>query len=185
MRIGEVLVSLGACTPEAVQAALANQSFFGGRLGTNLLQQGAVTEAQLAAALEKIHGVPCICGDFSADPEAVALLQKEVVEKYGVIPFLAGERRLAVLVRDPTDYRVLDDIAFATGRKIFPFVVPEARLLALMRNLYGIEREGLRGIEVAPSPSRPVATEDTRARSERAEDLMDEEQFLALYGRYT
>jgi hypothetical protein len=178
-RIGELLVSLGACSPQAIQDALQNQAFFGARLGTNLLQMGAVRESQLADALQRLHGIPCVCGDVPSEPEAIALVRRALVEEYEAVPYMTAGTRLAVLARDPGDL-ALDHLAFATGKKIFPFVVAEARLWALMRKHYGIER-GLRGIDIDAATSCLPGAAAT-AEQHVAGDLMDEHDFMSMYG---
>src|SRR5512146_2934120 len=139
-RIGDVLVSLGECSGEAVQEALRQQRLFGARIGTNLLRIGAVREAQLGRALGILHGSRSLSGDIHVDSRAAALISRSVAERYDVIPYAAVEREVALLVRDPWNLRALDDVAFAIGKKVRPVVVPEARLWALMRKVYASER---------------------------------------------
>ncbi len=184
-RLGELLVSIGACEPEAIAKALQNQAFFGARLGTNLLYLGAVHEAQLADALERLHGIQTLSGDVAVDPKAVAVMPRRLVERYEAVPYAVSDRNLTVLVSDPRDVRALDDIAFATGRKVRPLVIPEARLWALMWKLYGIRRE-LRGIEIERGGERPGRVEGSELVVEAATiaaDLMSEDEFIALYQR--
>ncbi len=184
MRLGEILVQSGACSREAVADALKNQVIFGGRLGTNLLDLGAVREGDLARALGKRHGLPTLHGDLKLDPAAVALLRPEVADRYDVVPYVLQDRKLALLVCDPNDFSMLDEVAFVTGKQVHPIVVPEARLWALLRDTYGVDRQ-LRGIEVdfagdiraKPAPVQP-AREDTVDS-----DLMDEAEFNRMYAK--
>jgi hypothetical protein len=183
-RLGEILVQSGACKREAVADALKNQVIFGGRLGTNLLDLGAVREADLARALGERHGLPTLHGDLRLDPAAVALLKPEVADRYDVVPYVLQDRKLALLVCDPNDFSMLDEVAFVTGKQVHPIVVPEARLWALLRDTYGLDRQ-LRGIEVdfagdihaKPAPVQ-LAHSDTVAT-----DLMDEGEFDRMYGK--
>jgi hypothetical protein len=183
-RLGEILIQQGACTKDAVADALKNQVIFGGRLGTNLLDQGAVKEADLARALSRRHGLPTLHGDLKLDPAAVALLKPDVADRYDAIPYVLQDRKLALLVSDPNDFQMLDEVAFATGKQVHPIVVPEARIWALLRDTYGLDRQ-LRGIEVDFAG-------DIHARARPAEpahkdtagiDLMDEGAFDQLYGK--
>ncbi|HSM93360.1 MAG TPA: hypothetical protein VLT47_10790 [Anaeromyxobacteraceae bacterium] len=183
-RLGEILVQGGACTPAAIADALENQVIFGGRLGTNLLDLGAVREADLARALLKRHGVPTLHGELKLDPEAVRLLKPEVADRYDVVPYLLQDRKLALLVCDPTDLPMLDEVAFATGKQVHPIVVPEARLWALLRDTYGLDRQ-LRGIEVdfaadvraKPAPGAPPKKDTV------PDDLIGEAEFDRMYGK--
>lgn len=173
----------GACTADAVRDALENQVIFGGRLGTNLLELGAVTEEALAAALRRRHGLPSLSGDVPLDPAAVALLTPELADRHEVVPYVITDRGLALLVCDPGNLATLDEVAFAVDMRVHPVVVPEARMWALLRRAYGVERQ-LRGIDVhfaelpRPGPAAPAAA--TRAP---APDLMDESEFNELYGK--
>lgn len=188
-RLGEILVQDGACTAQAVRAALQNQVIFGGRLGTNLLELEAVGEEALARALGRRHGVPSLWGDLHVDPRAVALVRPEVADRHDVVPYLLSDRRAAVLCVDPTDLAMLDAVAFATGKQIHAIVVPEARLWAILRQAYGIERQ-LRGIAVdfgklSVPTAAPVRAGQLApiADAPAGADLMDEGAFDALYGR--
>lgn len=170
-RIGEILVQMKACTARELQAALQTQSIFGGRLGTNLLELGIVDERQLAVALSQAHGLPCLADDDEPDAEAVAAIPAELVERFGVVPIRGDDRHLRVAMLDPRNLASLDDLAFATGRTIEPVVAPEARLWALMRRHYGIEKN-LRGLAVEDdlesAPGREVALgrdQDERTRA--------------------
>jgi hypothetical protein len=146
-RIGEILVEMKACSPQELQAGLQTQAIFGGRLGTNLLELGIVDGRQLARALSTAHGVPCLDDATEPDEGAIAALTREQVERFEVIPIQLDDRRLRVAVVDPRNLASLDDLAFATSKRIEVMVAPEARLWTLMRKHYGIERQ-LRGLEV-------------------------------------
>jgi hypothetical protein len=177
-RIGELLVEAGSCTPDSVQAALQHQAIFGGRLGTNLLELGRVSEEALAAALARRHGVPAMHGDVELEPRAVALLDRRLADRWEVVPFLSADRALAVLARDPSDLAMLDEVAFATGRNVHAFVTPEARLWRILGRAYGLFREH----RALGAPPPPGARPPPRARPP-GPDLIDEAEFEALYGQ--
>jgi hypothetical protein len=187
LRLGEILVQQGACSEDAVRDALKNQIIFGGRLGTNLLEIQAVTEDVLAKMLGKQHALPSLSGPLQLDPAAVALLTPEVAERYDAIPYLLQDRRLAVVVVDPSNLAMLDEVAFVTGKAVHPIVAPEARVWALLREHYGVERN-LRGIDVdfgklhgriEQARSVPGGPAQTIAATPVG-DLMEEGEFSAL-----
>jgi hypothetical protein len=190
-RLGEILVDMKACTPQELQAALQTQSIFGGRLGTNLLELGIIDGRQLASALSRAHGVPCLDDAVEPEEEAIQTVPAELVERFGVVPIHVDDRILRVAVIDPRNLASLDDLAFATGRKLAVMVAPEARLWALMRRHYGIEKN-LRGLAVdddlEAAPGRELAfgrPEDERTRAVSHEealrlmDLMDDPVVLS------
>src|SRR5512140_652620 len=184
-RLGEILVREGASTPDAVRDALKNQVIFGGRLGTNLLEIQGVTEEALARALGRQHALPALFGRMRLDAKATALLTPEIADRYDAIPYALADRRLALLVVDPKDLAMLDEVAFATGKQVHPIVAPEARIWALLRETYGIDRH-LRGIDVdfarlEGGAARARAPDGGRSAPGAAQDLIDEHAFGDLY----
>jgi len=190
-RLGEMLVKEGACSDAAVRDALKNQIIFGGRLGTNLLEIKAVSEEALARALGRQHALASLCGEMQLDPRATALLTPEIADRYDAIPYVLADRRLALIVVDPRNLVMLDEIAFATGKQVHPIVAPEARVWALLRRHYAIDRH-LRGIDVdferiegRIDRARGVTGEPRRAPEPSAAqggDLIDQSAFEAIYG---
>lgn len=177
-RLGEILVQEGSCSPEAVTEALQNQAIFGGRLGTNLLELGKVAEDVLAFALGRRTGAPALYGDLPPDPKALRLLDRRLAERWDVVPYLLADRRLAVLARDPCDLQMLDEVAFATGKNVHAFVVPEARLWRTLQRAYGVDREH-RGLDMGKRAQAPPPPPASR---EAGPDLIDEQDFQELYG---
>ena len=177
-RLGDILVQDCSCTPDAVAEALQNQAVFGGRLGTNLLELGAIAEDVLAFALGKRTGAPALYGDLPADPKALRLLDRRLADRWDVIPYLLADRRLAVLARDPCDLQMLDEVAFATGKNVHAFVVPEARIWRMLQRAYGVDREH-RGLDMGRRANTPLPMPAAR---EAGPDLIDEANFQELYG---
>jgi len=192
-RLGEILVKEGACTQDAVRDALKNQIIFGGRLGTNLLELQAVQEEALAHALGRQHALPALSGEMRLDAQATALLSSEIADRCDAVPYVLADRRLALLVVDPRDVATLDEVAFATGKRVHPIVVPEARIWVLLKRTYGIERH-LRGIDVGfadlrtgpPKPRDDRVQVGARPLAEGSSpDLMEQGEFEAIYAKPT
>ncbi len=191
-RLGEMLVKEGMCSDAAVRDALKNQIIFGGRLGTNLLEIKAVTEEALARALGRQHELPSLFGDLQLDAHATALLTPEIADRCDAVPYVLADRKLALIVVDPRNLASLDEVAFATGKRVHPLVVPEARVWALLRRHYAIDRH-LRGIDVdfdrlegKIDKPRGVRREEPptsdAARAAESADLIDQGAFEAIYG---
>jgi hypothetical protein len=186
-KIGDLLVRTSACTPEAVQLALESQVILGGRLGTNLLDLGLVSERDLAFALRLRHGVPSAHGDLLIPLEVLAEVPRELASRYGVVPFSLDRRGLLLLTCDPSDLKALDAVSFALGMSTRPVVVPEARMWALLKRHYRIDH-ALRGItldssELGPvrDPEPPPSALPGRAPRELPAELIDDAEFEVLY----
>jgi hypothetical protein len=176
-RFGELLVERGDCELPAIEEALRAQAIFGGRIGTNLLEVGALSEERLALALGDRHGVPALFGDLKPEPDALDLIRPDDADRWEVVPLRAAPRKLVLLTGDPGNVAILDEVAFSTGRRLHPFVVPEARLWRMLVRLYGLFREE-RGLE---QPQRIVGPRASPRPS--GPDLIDEAEFHAIYGR--
>lgn len=136
--LGELLISGRACTPRQLEEALDDQVVYDGRLGTNLLERGAITEEQLARALSQQHGLPARWGDIAVDPDALASVAARGAERWQAVPLRLERRCLDVLVSEARDPTRLDDMAFAVGKEVRPVLVAESRLWELLSRYYAV-----------------------------------------------
>jgi hypothetical protein len=182
-KLGEMLLAEGICTVEQLKAAVENQVIMGGRIGTNLLELGFISEENLAKTLAGQFRTRVLFGDdINPERDALAKIPKDAVERLDVIPYRLEQRSIQVLCIDPGDLKALDEVAFITGLKPAPIAVPELRFWQLLNRLYGIERE-LRYL-VLEGTSLPVKVADRpEAEPTVQEDLISEEVFARLYQR--
>lgn len=143
-RLGEFLVRSGYLTRQDLRRALEQQAVFGGRLGTNLVRLGVVSEDRLALALSKLLQIPCVSRERlqQIPPAVLDLVDRKVAGKYLVLPFAAQGQRLSLATGGGKNLRDLDELAFITGRVVHPFVVPEILLLRALKHHYGIAGQG-------------------------------------------
>ncbi len=142
MKLGERFIQMGLLTQAQLEAALKAQLIFGGHLGTVLLEFGHVDEHTLGKTLAKIFGVDYAPPNLFTDiPKTIIdLVPKRLVEKHHAVPFDKRDRNLAVAMIDPKDLRAIDEIGFATGHRIHPWVAPEARVFQVMERYYDLPR---------------------------------------------
>ncbi len=157
-RLGEFLVRGGFVSRQDLRRALEQQAMFGGRLGTNLVRIGAISEDKLALALSQLLHVPCVSRErLQQIPNTVLdLVDRDIAGKYLVLPFAAQGQRLSLATGGVHNLRALDELAFITGRVVNPFVVPEILLLRALRHYYGISGTG-RFLDPKRPVSRPAA----------------------------
>ncbi len=179
MRLGELLVRDRVATAAQVEEALSSQVLNGGRLGTNLVELGHLTEEALARALGKLHGVPSAHGEIVPSGEALASLDLNLADDRDVLPVRLEGNRLFLLVINPDDIETRDRVAQMTGKRVVPVVVPEFRMAQLQRRYCKAFR-----------PVREVDIEAVRRKQQRAQqaaarapsqDLMAEDEFESLY----
>jgi len=138
IKLGELLIREGLINPDQLDEALKNQVIFGGRLGTNLLEIGAVSEEDIAKVLSKKLGVPFVGTDelTKIPEEVIHAIPRALVEKYRVVPVRLDKRRLTLVMANPTDLKAIDEIAFRTGYIIRPVLAPDVRLNWAMEKYY-------------------------------------------------
>jgi len=142
MKLGERFIQQGLLTQAQLEAALKAQLIFGGHLGTVLLEFGHVDEHTLGKTLAKIFNVDYAPPNLFTDiPKTIIdLVPKRLVEKHHAVPFDKRDRHLAVAMIDPKDLQAIDEISFATGHTIHPWVAPEARIFQVMERYYDLPR---------------------------------------------
>jgi Type II secretion system (T2SS), protein E, N-terminal domain len=86
-RIGELLLERGAITPAQLEAALQAQQHSRQRLGVALVSLGAITEKTLAHALSEALGVPVLdLASRQPDWSAIHLLRARFCEQHDLFP---------------------------------------------------------------------------------------------------
>jgi hypothetical protein len=157
-RLGVLLVRAGAVSEESVHRALAVQGFTGGRIGTLLLEKGSLSEDDIGQALAEQHGceyVPWrVLGSLPA--AVLSALPAKFAIRHSALPVEVGEGFVRVVLRDPSNLRILDELFFVTGKKIIPATAPEVRIYQALEKCYG-ERRTPRFAILAEKLSRPIA----------------------------
>ena len=152
---GTFLMRQAALTRAELDEATQSQVVFGGRLGTNLVELGYLRLGELEKHLSEYLGIPLPPAEWLERPsgEALRAVPKSLVERYGVLPLALTERTLHLAMSDPRDPSQVDEIAFATGLRVRPYVLAEVRIAALMEHYYGVARD-VRYINLGPAAAR-------------------------------
>jgi len=142
IKLGELLVQHQVVTQEQVDEALRTQKQFGGKLGTNLVELGFVSDEKLAQILSKQLNLPSVRAvDFEKiPPQLIAMIPKQEVEKHKIIP-IRLDKRLTLAICDPQTTQLLDELGFKLGKSIQPVIAPEIWVIAAMERYYKIPRE--------------------------------------------
>jgi hypothetical protein len=155
-RFSSHLLKRKLLTQEQLEEALQHQAVYGARLGTNLVELRMLTVEQLAECLAEFHRVPLPPRPWLERPKraAVQRVTRPLVERIRFIPMrLENNNVLHAAVLDPNDPRTLDDLRFATGCKIQPYVLPEIWMHDWLLMLFKVPR-GIRHIESEPADTK-------------------------------
>lgn len=142
-KLGEALVNASLVTKEQLRLALERQVIFGGRLGTNFVELGIISETELASFLSTFYKVPAVDPSelLSADEETLSCVSREIAEKYKTVPFRKERNRLHIALLDPRSVANIDELRFITGYDIIPYAITELRLLYALEKYYGTQRD--------------------------------------------
>ncbi len=142
IRIGDLLVQNGVITATQLEEGLRAQQTFGGRLGTNLVELGFLSEQALAQFLSSQLKLPCIEVHEveNITEEVLKQVPHAIAEKYRVVPLALDKRRLRLAMTDPTDLKAVDEVSFSTGLTVVPVVTPDLLITYALEKYYGVRR---------------------------------------------
>jgi type IV pilus assembly protein PilB len=136
-RLGELLVRENLISLQQLQKAQDEQRRTGGRIGSLLVKQGAIAEADLTNFLSKQYGVPAISlKDFDIDDEVLKLIPKATAEKHQVVPVNRAGSSLIIAMTDPSNIFAIDDIKFLTGYNVEVVVASEQAIREAIDRYY-------------------------------------------------
>jgi type IV pilus assembly protein PilB len=150
-KLGEILVRENLITAQQLRDALDYQRDKGGRLGSNLVKLGFISDDVITAVLSRQYGVPSINLDlFHIEEETINLISQEVALKYTVLPISKVGATLTLAMADPTNVFAMDDIKFMTGLNIEPVIASETSIHAAIGRYYSSSKS----IEVVGASER-------------------------------
>ena len=137
-KLGELLVEAGLISPTELQAALRQQRISGGRMGSNLVALGIITEDLLMDFLAQQTGVPRLDVNHLEIPHQVLeRIPRRLAEQLVILPVAFKEPKSLVLaMADPSDLNALDSARFAAGMNIEPMVAAHSALKHAIADQY-------------------------------------------------
>lgn len=137
-KFGELLVKGGKISPAQLQEALALQKDQGGRLGSNLVKLGFMTDRQLVESLSQHFRVPSVdLQGMEIDEAVIKIIPADIARKYTILPVNKAGATVTVAMIDPTNVFAMDDVKFMTGYKVEPVVASENAIRLAIDRYYG------------------------------------------------
>ncbi len=161
-KLGEILIEGGLISLRQLNAALANQKKHGGRLGTNLIELGYITEKDLMNFLSRYFRLPNI--DFAKatiDKNILKLVPPEVARRYNVLPIktaiLDGKKTMLLAMSDPTNNVATEEVERVSGYKVQPAVAADATIAEAIDKHHGPAEDEIRVFTADPFPKEEDA----------------------------
>jgi len=140
--LGQYLIKSGKISEEQLASALERQVIMGGRLGTNLIELGFLSEYELVNSLGQKFNMPTPQQKDleNIEPSLTQLISREIAEKYKIVPFKKNRTTLSIASQDPENLKVIDELQFITGCTIRNHITSEVRIMSALERLYQVKR---------------------------------------------
>jgi type IV pilus assembly protein PilB len=129
--LGQMLLDAGAISQAELDAALAEQRRTGDRVGAILCRHGLDDEV-VARTLARQLRLPHLTAPLQPQPAALRLIDGALAARLRVIPIAATDRVLRLAMADPLDVAAVEDLRFRTGRRVEPIVAAPASVEAAL-----------------------------------------------------
>jgi type IV pilus assembly protein PilB len=149
-RLGEVLLERGYVSEKNLQSALRDQRAKFVHLGELMLERGFVEKKELVTSLSEVSGVPYFdCTSIQIPFTTLALIPQELARRIRAIPVKHEGKDLSVVMSEPQDLPVLDELRFRTGLNIVPSFGFAKEIAAAIEKFYGPEQKSVEKVDVA------------------------------------
>lgn len=144
-KLGDILISEGMLTEKQLKEAVNFQEKEGGRLGEALIRLGYVNEEQIVIALSKQLGLPYISYESGKlrpmpDQNLEELMPQDFALKNIILPLSRSLNSLTVVMFDPLDLILIDNLKKITGCEINPVVATKGDILKSIEDFYGKDK---------------------------------------------
>ncbi len=169
--VGEILVSAGRLSPDALSRAVVLARERGEALVPVLTRLGLIGERELVETISQALGLPVAgAADFPEQPVLTDQLSQRFLAHFRVLPMAASEGDVVVAMADPLDAYALEAIAFATGRAVIPRVSSPSEIEDALERLHAID--------AAPAAAGPDASAHDDV--ERLQDMSSDAPVIRL-----
>jgi CheY-like chemotaxis protein len=136
--LGEILREKGIITDKTLQRTLVTANKFKKRFGTVLEESGLVTGEELADALATQYGHRVVTGFayHSFDSEVLKLVPVDVAMNNMLFPLKIEGTKLALAMADPTNTRIVANLAANKGLTVVPFIATRKEIIAAISKHY-------------------------------------------------
>ncbi|MEN1705062.1 MAG: ATPase, T2SS/T4P/T4SS family [Planctomycetota bacterium] len=119
-KLGEILSAKGVLNSAQAEKAAKVAKKSGKRIGESIVDEGMASEEQVTRALAEQFGMEYVdmAADGMADSIDMKLIDQQLVKKYHVLPLGKSGNRLTLLVHDPMNLEMLDNLRFRLSSEL-------------------------------------------------------------------
>jgi type IV pilus assembly protein PilB len=99
-----------------------------------------VPAADVYKALSKENGIPYVdLNEFSPSPEAVECVPESIAREHTIFPHSVNEDAVTVVVHDPFNLDLLDNLRFILNRRVNIVIAPKDSIIAAINRTYSFD----------------------------------------------
>jgi DNA-binding response OmpR family regulator len=144
--LGRILIKQKLVSEQQINSALREQHKDHGEkrpLASQLTDTGVLAEVDALRALSEQHGVPGIdLGQIALLLEHLSVVPREMCESHQILPVLLRGDRIFLAMANPKDKRVIDELEFVTGKKVYPYIALTTALSRTIVAAYDAKAQG-------------------------------------------
>ncbi|MAE59749.1 MAG: hypothetical protein CMJ49_00165 [Planctomycetaceae bacterium] len=140
MRLGDALLEQGAVSEAELKQALAKQKATGTMLGEILVEQGVINPGTLVRMLAESLGIRgCHLRHGLIDPSLMELITEDEAKRLKAIPMFKVRQVLTVGMAEPQSLPAIDRLETLTGCRIQPVLALETNIVEFISKYAGGE----------------------------------------------
>jgi DNA-binding response OmpR family regulator len=141
--LGRILLKQRAITEADLDKALSTATPGGLPLASRMLEAGMVSEIAALKALSEQSGVPGIdLNQVCIRLSDIAILPREIALRHKILPVLARDDRIFVAMASPTEKKVVDELEFVTGKRVYAYIALTGPLMRAITTAYEMRARG-------------------------------------------
>ncbi len=142
-QLGRILLQRKLVTADELEDLLVQQRVQGVRLASAVAESGKVDSTELLSALSEQQGLPAVdLRRVVISLANLALVPVDIARQHLILPLVVKDDGLFLAMADPDSKRVIDELEFVTGKRIFPYVALHGVLRDVIESAYAAAEMG-------------------------------------------
>lgn len=138
--LGNILLDRDLITQDQLEYVLQVQEKRGGYFGKILVDLGYVNEHDIVTGLGIQCHVPYIAIDqYDIDQSTLQLVPSAIARKYNVIPLDQVNKILSIVMADPLDMEVKNELQSITNCRLVPFIATQEEIEKAIHRCYDVD----------------------------------------------
>ncbi|MCP4600572.1 MAG: response regulator [Proteobacteria bacterium] len=136
-QLGKILLKQKLVDANQLETLLNDQKADPERLASKALGKGLIDRTKALKALSEQHGVPAVnLDDVEIFLEALDVIPQDIALKHLILPVSVTGDTIYLAMANPDDRRVIEEIEFVSGKRVFPHVVLHTQIVEIIDECY-------------------------------------------------